>query len=35
MAELRAEHLRGEEVTTVREELRVAYEKVRDKKRRR
>ena len=35
MAELRAEHLRGEDVSTVREELRAAYEKVSAKKRRR
>lgn len=33
MAELRAEHLRGEAVTTVRDELRAAYEKVRARKR--
>lgn len=30
-AELRAEHLRGESVSTVRDELRAAYEKVRVK----
>ena len=35
MAELRAEHLRGEAVSTVREELRVAYEKAHAKRRRR
>jgi hypothetical protein len=35
MTELRAEHLRGETASTVREELRAAYEKVRTKKRRR
>jgi DNA-binding HxlR family transcriptional regulator len=35
MAELRAEHLRGEAVSTVREELRAAYEKACAKKRRR
>jgi DNA-binding HxlR family transcriptional regulator len=35
MAELRAEHLRGEDVSTVREELRAAYQKARAKKRRR
>ena len=35
MAELRAEHLRGEAVSTVREELRAAYEKARAKRRRR
>jgi DNA-binding HxlR family transcriptional regulator len=35
MAELRAEHLRGEDVSTVRDELRAAYEKVHAKKRRR
>jgi hypothetical protein len=35
MAELRAEHLRGEDVSCVREELRVAYEKARAKGRRR
>ncbi|MEO8551625.1 MAG: helix-turn-helix domain-containing protein [Kofleriaceae bacterium] len=35
MTELRAEHLRGERASTVREELRAAYEKVRAKKRRR
>jgi DNA-binding HxlR family transcriptional regulator len=35
MAELRAEHLRGEAVSTVREELRAAYEKARTKKPRR
>jgi HxlR-like helix-turn-helix len=35
MAELRAEHLRGEDVSTVRDELRAAYEKVRAKERRR
>lgn len=29
MAELRAEHLRGENVSTVRDELRAAYEKAR------
>ncbi|HYQ27700.1 MAG TPA: helix-turn-helix domain-containing protein [Polyangiaceae bacterium] len=34
MAELRAEHLRGESVSTVRDELRVAYEQARSKKRR-
>jgi DNA-binding HxlR family transcriptional regulator len=34
MAELRAEHLRGESVSTVRDELRVAYERARSKKRR-
>lgn len=34
MAELRAEHLRGETVSTVRDELRAAYEKVRAKARR-
>jgi hypothetical protein len=35
MAELRAEHLRGENVSTVREELHAAYEKARAKRRRR
>lgn len=35
MAELRAEHLRGEDVSTVREEPRAAYEKTRAKRRRR
>jgi len=36
MAELRAEHLRGEAVSTVREELHAAYEKqARAKNRRR
>jgi DNA-binding HxlR family transcriptional regulator len=35
MAELRAEHLRGESVSTVRDELRAAYEKARAKKPRR
>ena len=35
MAELRAEHLRGQDVSTVREELRAAYEKARGQKRRR
>lgn len=34
MAELRAEHLRGEDVSTVREELRAAYEKACAKRRR-
>ena len=33
MAELRAEHLRGRDVSTVRRELRAAYEKVRARKR--
>lgn len=32
MAELRAEHLRGKAASTVRDELRAAYEKVRAKK---
>jgi DNA-binding HxlR family transcriptional regulator len=32
MAELRAEHLRGRDVSTVRRELRAAYEKVRARK---
>jgi DNA-binding HxlR family transcriptional regulator len=35
MAELRAEHLRGRDVSTVRRELGAAYEKVRARKRRR
>jgi DNA-binding HxlR family transcriptional regulator len=35
MEELRAEHLRGENVTTVRQELGAAYEKASAKKRRR
>ena len=35
MAELRAEHLSGEDVRSVREELRAAYESVRSAKRRR
>ncbi|RYZ02542.1 MAG: transcriptional regulator [Myxococcales bacterium] len=35
MAELRAQHLRGEEASAVREELRAAYEKVKSEKRRR
>jgi len=35
MAQLRAEHLRGRDVSTVRRELRAAYEKVRARKRRR
>ena len=35
LAELRAEHLRGESASTVRDELRAAYEKARTRKRRR
>ena len=35
MAELRAEHLRGEHANTVREELRAAYEKASARRRRR
>jgi DNA-binding HxlR family transcriptional regulator len=35
MAELRSEHLRGESVATVREELRAAYEKARAKSKKR